>query len=72
MKLRQVALLALSSLLIVSCTASKKLKQSEAKYSKLDSTFRALQLDLAKCQENRNDNVNTIKSLQDQLQDLRG
>ena len=71
MTIRQIAFIGLSSLMIASCSSSKKLKQSEAKYSRLDSTYRALQLDLAKCQENRADNQNRIKSLQEQISDLK-
>ncbi|MCW3122041.1 MAG: flagellar motor rotation protein MotB [Flavipsychrobacter sp.] len=71
MNFKHVAFLGLSSLMIVSCTSSKKLKQSEARYSSLDSLHRAMQLDLAKCQENRADNQNRIKSLQDQVSDLK-
>lgn len=71
MTFKQIAFLGLSSVMIVSCSTSKKLKQSEKKYSQLDSTYRAMQLDLAKCQENRSDNQSRIASLNEQLADLK-
>jgi chemotaxis protein MotB len=71
MNFKQVAILGISSLMIVSCSSTKKLKRAESKYNSLDSAHRAMQLDLAKCQENRADNQNRIKSLQEQLSDLK-
>jgi len=71
MTLKQIGFLVLSSAVLVSCSATKKLKKSEAKYTKLDSSYRVLQLDLAKCQENRTENQNRINGLQEQVSDLK-
>ena len=71
MTIRQAFFLGLSSVVIFSCTTSKKLKNSEAKYSKLDSAYRALQLANAKCQEGREGDQDKIRSLQNQVGDLK-
>ncbi len=71
MTIKQITLLGLSSIMIVSCTTTKKLKQSEDKYSKLDQQYRDLQMDNTKCQEQHNSDMSRIKSLQDQMFDLR-
>ncbi len=71
MSFKQVALLGLSSLMVVSCVSNKKLKQSEAKYYRLDSTNRTLQIELAKCREDRADNQSRVRSLQEQISDLK-
>jgi chemotaxis protein MotB len=71
MKLKQFLLLGASSVLMFSCVSSKKLKQSEAKYSRLDSTYRALQLRNVKCEEAQEANQERIRSLQGQVTDLK-
>jgi chemotaxis protein MotB len=71
MTIRQIMFLGLSSVMMFSCTTTKKLKKSEAKYSKLDSAYRAMQLDNAKCQEGREADQDKIRSLQNSVSDLK-
>jgi chemotaxis protein MotB len=71
MTIKQFAFLGLASITIVSCTTTKKLKEHDAKYGRLDSTYRVLQLDNAKCQEQHANDRLRIKSLQDQADELR-
>ncbi len=71
MKLKQVAFVGLSSIMMVSCVSSKKLKSCEKNYSQLDSIYRALQADYAKCREKHSADEATIQSLHGQITDTK-
>jgi len=71
MKLNQVLFLGLASAALVSCSAPKKLKKCGENYTKLDSAYRNLLLDNAKCQTAHNSDAGRIKSLEDQLADAK-
>ena len=71
MNLKQISFLALSCAMVVSCTTTKKLKKSEDKYSKLDSTYKALQASKSQCDQDRAAADARIKSLEDQLADAK-
>lgn len=72
MKLTQLVLLGVSSAMLFSCSASKKLKKCENNYTKLDSVYRILVLDNAKCQSASAADKALIKSLEAQLADMKG
>ncbi len=63
MKLIQIIFVGLSSMLIISCVSTKKLKSCEKNYAQLDSIYRSLQKDYAKCREKQAANDATIESL---------
>lgn len=67
MKFTNVILVALAATVAASCGTNKKLKVAETKYVKLDSAYRVLELENAKCNEGRNADKVHIKSLEDQL-----
>ncbi len=69
MKLTHILFIGLASAAMFSCTAPKKLKQSEEKLAKLDSAHRALLLENAKCQTARNSDIEKMKMLEAQLAD---
>ena len=71
MNLKQFLILGLSCAMVVSCTTTKKLKQSEAKYTKLDSTYKALQSANSQCEQDRSADNARIKSLEEQLADAK-
>ena len=56
---------------MVSCVSSKKLKSCEKNYSQLDSIYRALQGDLAKCREKHSADQATITSLETRISDTK-
>lgn len=67
MKLNQIAVLGIAVASLASCSAPKKLKKCGENYNKLDSTYRVLLLDNAKCQTAHTADLARIKSLEDQL-----
>jgi chemotaxis protein MotB len=71
MMLKQMLVLGVSCAMVVSCTTTKKLKQSEAKYSKLDSAYTVLQNTSSQCEQDRIANKARIKALEDQLADAK-
>jgi chemotaxis protein MotB len=72
MKLKQIAFLGLASAVIfTSCSAPKKLKKCGENYTKLDSAYRNLLLDQAKCQTASKADQARMKSLEDQLADAK-
>ena len=72
MNLKQIFILGVSCAMVVSCTTTKKLKQSETKYTKLDSTYRALQSANSQCEQERSADRARIKSLEEQIKSLEG
>jgi len=67
MKITQLIVLGLSSLMIVSCTSTKKLKKSEADNKRLDSMYRVVQSNYTDCREQHAGDLAKIQSLEDQL-----
>lgn len=55
-------------ILFSSCGAKKRLQEAENRYSSLDSTYRALQNDLAECQDSSDYYRNQIVSLRNEVQ----
>jgi chemotaxis protein MotB len=78
MRFKQVMILSLSSVVIFSCTSTKKLKMSEKKrmesdrkLAECDSAQDALRYDNTKLKQNQDNDLARIKSLQDQLDYLK-
>jgi chemotaxis protein MotB len=71
MYLKQMLFLGVSCVMVVSCTSTKKLKQSEAKFSKLDSAYTVLQNTSNKCEQDRIADKAKMKALEDQLADAK-
>lgn len=74
MKLTHFVLLGFAVAAVVSmasCGTNKKLKKSEARYVRLDSTYRAIELDYAKCKEDRSADKARIKALEDRVNDVK-
>jgi chemotaxis protein MotB len=67
MKLSNILFLGVSSVALFSCTASKKLKECNQNYAKLDSTYKALQNDYSVCKDMHTADKAKITSLEDQL-----
>lgn len=67
MKLNQIIFLGFAAASLASCSAPKKLKKCGENYTRLDSVYRSLLLDNAKCQTARAADLARIKSLEDQL-----
>jgi len=67
MKFNKLAIAGLSCLIMASCVSSKKLKSCEKNYAQLDSIYRALQGDYAKCREKTSADQATIASMQSQI-----
>jgi chemotaxis protein MotB len=67
MKFKQIGLLGLSALMIVSCTTTKKLKQAEANTRRSDSLYKVLQGSYTDCREQHAADLAKIQSLEDQL-----
>jgi len=63
MKITRFILVGLSSVMMFSCVSSKKLKSCEKNYAQLDSIYRAMQADYAKCREKHAADEATIESL---------
>lgn len=71
MNLKQILILGISCAMVVSCTTTKKLKQSEAKYTNLDNTYRALQSANSQCEQERSADRARMRALEEQLADAR-
>jgi len=71
MKLQQFLYVGLASVMMVSCVSSKKLKSCEKNYSTLDSIYRALQQDYAKCREKAAADQATLQSMETHLADTK-
>lgn len=67
MKFTSLFCLGLSVLMAVSCTTTKKLKQSEANAKRLDSMFKAEHNSYTDCKEQHAADLAKIQSLEDQL-----
>ena len=67
MKLTQVIVIGCSVLMAVSCTTTKKLKQSEAQTKRSDSLYKVLQATYSDCREQHAADMAKIQSLEDQL-----
>src|SRR3954454_21933305 len=63
MKFSRIIFLGLASVMMFSCVSSKKLKSCEKNYAQLDSIYRAMQADYAKCREKHAADEATIESL---------
>jgi chemotaxis protein MotB len=71
MYLKQIFVLGLSCAAMASCTTTRKLKKSEARYSRLDSTYQALQKTNNDCDQQRIADRTRMQSLEEQLADAR-
>jgi len=60
-----------SSVILFSCAGSKKLKDCETKYSKLDSAYRSMQMMYNNCQDSSAIYVARMRSMSEQIIDLR-
>jgi len=69
MKIKQIAFVALSSVVLFSCAASKKLKKCEVKNSSLDSAYMKSMVDNSKLREELAADDARIKALEQQLAD---
>ncbi len=69
MKLAQVMFVGVVSAAVFSCSAPKKLKKCGENYTKLDSVYRVLMMENAKCQAQRNADLDKMKLLEAQLAD---
>jgi chemotaxis protein MotB len=69
MKLTNIMFIGVVSAALFSCSAPKKLKKCGENYTKLDSAYRVLMMENAKCQANRNADVDKMKLLEAQLAD---
>jgi chemotaxis protein MotB len=69
MKLTQIMFLGVASAVMFSCSAPKKLKKCGENYTKLDSVYRVLMLENAKCQTANKAEQDKIKMLEAQLAD---
>jgi chemotaxis protein MotB len=71
MNIKHIPFVALAVISLASCSASKKLKECNTKYVRLDSMYKELMLENAVCKENRNAEHNRAKALEDQVKDLK-
>jgi chemotaxis protein MotB len=71
MKFTHIVFVAVAAMMAASCGTSKKLKTAETKYVRLDSAYRVLEIDAAKCNEGRNADKMRIRSLEEQLAENR-
>ena len=69
--LQPVLLLAITSIVLFSCTGPKKLKDCENRYSKLDSAYRALQMQYGSCQDSSAIYIARLRATNEQVSDLR-
>ncbi len=69
MKLTKILFLGAASAMMFSCSAPKKLKKCGENYTRLDSTYRVLLLDNAKCEAERKAAADKIRLLEQQLAD---
>lgn len=67
MKLAQFAFVGVASAILFSCSAPKKLKKCGENYTKLDSAYRVLMMENAKCQQANKADADKIKMLEGQL-----
>jgi chemotaxis protein MotB len=67
MKIKQLAILGLCAIMVVSCTTTKKLKKSEANTHRIDSMYKILQGTYTDCREQHATDLAKIQSLEDQL-----
>ena len=58
-----------ASAVLFSCSAPKKLKKCGENYTKLDSAYRVLMMENAKCQASNKADLDRIKLLESQLAD---
>jgi chemotaxis protein MotB len=71
MQFKQFVLLSLSSLFVVSCSATKKLKKCSDNYFVLDSTYISLKNDYKFCNEQHAADLTRIQYLEGQLADMK-
>jgi chemotaxis protein MotB len=71
MRIKQLALLGLSSVMIFSCTSTKKLKKCTDNNARLDSSYRVLQGDYNFCKEQHAADMAKIGVLESQLADAK-
>ncbi|GAA4461421.1 OmpA family protein [Nemorincola caseinilytica] len=69
MKLTHILFVGAASVAMFSCSAPKKLKKCGENYTKLDSVYRQLILENAKCQTQRQADLDKMKMLEAQLAD---
>jgi chemotaxis protein MotB len=69
MKLTKIMFLGVASAVLVSCAAPKKLKKCGENYNKLDSAYRVLMMENAKCQTSNKGDAERIRLLEAQLAD---
>ena len=71
MKFKHIVFLSASVVMFASCSSSKKLKVCSNKYAKLDSLYKELMLENAVLKESRSSDKSKIKSLEDQLSEVK-
>ncbi|MCD6012561.1 MAG: flagellar motor rotation protein MotB [Flavipsychrobacter sp.] len=71
MQLKQFLVLGVSSLMVVSCTTTKKLKKCAEANNRIDSAYKALQGDYSFCKEQHAVDATKIQSLEAQLADAK-
>jgi len=69
--LRQFSLLVITPIFLFSCAHSKKLKDCENRYSKLDSAYRALQMRYGNCEDSSAMYIARMRAMNEQTNDLR-
>ncbi len=69
MKLTHIMFIGVASAMLFSCSAPKKLKKCGENYTKLDSVYRVLMMENAKCQAQRTADLDKMKLLEAQLAD---
>jgi chemotaxis protein MotB len=67
----KLMLLMVSSIILFSCAGSKKLKNCESKYAKLDSAYRSMQMMYNNCQDSSAIYIARMRSMSEQVIDLR-
>lgn len=67
MRLKYVLIMTMAAGMLASCGAKKKLRLAESRYSSLDSAYRALQGDLAACEDSTREYKRLIGSLREDL-----
>lgn len=69
--LQSALLLAVSSVMLFSCAGPKKLKDCQSKYSRLDSAYRALEMQYRSCEDSSAMFVARMRTMNEQVSDLK-
>lgn len=71
MSCKQTIVMGISSLLLFSCVSTKKFKEEQARYEQLNASYTQLQNELKNCEDAKTSYAGNIKSLEDQLANLK-